>query len=63
VVFGQRREQPQAADVGAGEVLLADVPGVGEHGMQLRADAGLGQLLAAGVQQGMQQRAADRVPG
>ncbi len=30
-VFGQRRGQPQAAGVGAGEVLLADVPGVGEQ--------------------------------
>jgi hypothetical protein len=28
-VFGQRREQPQLVLVGAGEVLLADVAGVG----------------------------------
>jgi hypothetical protein len=41
-VFGQRRQEPRRAGVGAGEVLLADVPGIGEHGAQLRADAGLG---------------------
>ena len=62
-VFGQRREQPQLAGVGAGEVLLADVPGVGQHGAQLGADAGLGQLLPAGVQQGVQQGAVDWVLG
>jgi hypothetical protein len=62
-VFGQRREEPQAAGVGTGEVLLADIPGVGEHGAQVRAEAGLGQLLAAGVQQGVQQGAAGRVLG
>jgi hypothetical protein len=50
-VFGQRRQQPQPAGVGAGEVVLPDVTGVGEHGTQLRADASLGWLLAAGVQQ------------
>jgi hypothetical protein len=32
-VFGQRREQPQAVGVGAGEVLLADIPGVSQHGV------------------------------
>jgi hypothetical protein len=48
-VFGQGREQPQATGVGAGEVLLAEVTGIGEHGPQPRLDAGLGQLLAAGV--------------
>ena len=31
-VFGQRREQPQLTGVGAGEGLLAGVPGIGEHG-------------------------------
>ena len=61
-VLGQRREEPQAVGVGAGEVLLADVTGVGEHGAQFRADAGVvGQLLAAGVQQRVQQGAVDRV--
>jgi hypothetical protein len=47
--------------VAAGEVLLADVAGVGEYGAQLGADARLGQLLAACIQQGMQQGAAGRV--
>ena len=60
-VLGQRREEPQAIRVGAGEVLLAGVPGVGEHGTQLREDAGLRQLLAAGVQQWVEQGAVDRV--
>ena len=49
--LGQRREEPQLADIGAGEVLFADVAGVGEHGAQLRPDPGFGQLLTAGVQQ------------
>ena len=62
-VFGQGREQPQAIGVGAGEVVLADIPGVGEHGTQLRRDTGLGQLLAADVQQRVQQGAVDRVLG
>jgi len=57
-VFGQRREKPQAVGAGTGEARLAGVPGVGEHGAQLRADASLGQLLAAGVQEGVQQGAA-----
>src|SRR5262245_62036811 len=48
-VFGQWREQPELVLLGASEVVLADVPGVGEHGAQLRTDPGLGQLLAAGV--------------
>jgi hypothetical protein len=39
-VFSQRREQPQAVGVGAGEGLLADVAGIGEHGTQLRPDPG-----------------------
>ena len=62
-VLGQRREEPQAVGVGAGEVLLADVTGVGKHGMQPGLDPGLGQLLAAGVQQAVQKGAVDRVPG
>jgi hypothetical protein len=62
-VLGQRREEPQAIGVGAGEVLLADVTGAGEHGAQLRADPGLGQLLAAGVQERVEQGAVNRVPG
>jgi hypothetical protein len=53
-VFSQRRQQPQPVGVGAGEGLLADVTGVGEHGLQPRFHPGLGQLLAAGVQQGVQ---------
>jgi len=52
-VFGQRREKPQAAGAGAGEALLADVTGAGEHRAQLRADASLGQLPAAGIQKGV----------
>jgi len=52
-VLGQRREEPQAFNVVAGEVLLTDLTGVGEHGARLRADAGFGQLLAAGVQEGV----------
>jgi len=51
-VFGQRREQPQLVLVSSGEILLADITGVSKDGAQLRADAGLGQSLAAGVQQG-----------
>src|SRR5689334_11916184 len=31
-VLGQRREQSQLVLVGAGKVVLADVPGVGQHG-------------------------------
>ena len=53
--LGQRREQPQLVGVGAGEVLLADVAGIGKHGAQPRADAGLGQLPAADVQHRVQQ--------
>jgi hypothetical protein len=51
-VFGQWCQQPQLVGVGAGEGLLADP--TGEHGLQPRFDPGLGQLLAAGVQQGVQ---------
>ena len=32
-VLGQRREQPQLTGLGAGEGLLAGVPGIGEHGV------------------------------
>jgi hypothetical protein len=46
-VFGQRREQPQAAGVGAGEGLLAGVTGAGQDGAQLRADPGRCQLVPA----------------
>ena len=57
-ILGQRREEPQLAGVGAGEVLLADITGIGEHGAQLRADPGLVQLLVAGIQERVEQGAA-----
>jgi hypothetical protein len=50
-VLSQRREQPQLVLAGAGEVLLAEVAGIGEHGAQLRADPGLGQLVPALIEQ------------
>src|SRR5947208_4960993 len=44
-------------------VSLADIPGVGEHGAQPGADAGVGQLLAAGLEHRVQQGAVHRVLG
>ena len=54
-VFGRRREQPQFVLVGAGEVLLADVPGTGEHGAQLRPDPRRVQLVPALIKQRVEQ--------
>jgi len=62
-VLGQGREQPQAIGVGAGEVLLADLPGVGEHGAQLGTDAGRHKLVPAPVQHRVPQGAVHRVLG
>ena len=62
-VFSQRCEQPQLVLVGAGEVLLADVVGIGEHGAQLRPDPGCGQLILALIQQRVEQGVADGVLG
>jgi hypothetical protein len=62
-VLGQRHEQPQLADVGAGKVLLAGVPGIGEHGPQPGPDLGLGQLVPALIQKRVEQGAAGRDAG
>jgi hypothetical protein len=42
-------------------ILFTFVPGIGEHGAQPGSDASLGQLVAAGVQERVQQGAVHRV--
>jgi len=49
-VLGDRCEQPQLLGVGLGERGFADVAGVRDHGGELRADPGGGQLPATDLQ-------------